>query len=171
VLLAVVILAGPSLFFFKGKNELVIKYVPGVAAGQYTVVVAKNDSPWEETSMKRSGSWLYHLVGYDSTIRSVACYFRSGTMVDDNFGMLYLYEVKTTPRMILPVSTKRLDVMLKTADAKLQRRATRHDASEAITSINYVSEILNSIPDPMHECLFRTEKRRLLDYAASLLTQ
>jgi hypothetical protein len=171
MLVSLAILAGPSLFFFKGKGEVIVKYVPTIAASQYTVVVAKNDSPWEEASMRRSANWFYHLVAYDSTIRALACYFRSGTIVDDNFGMLYLYEIKTNPRMIMPLSIKQLDVMLKTADAKLLSRATKHDVSEAMTLITYVSELLNLIPDPMRECLFRIEKRRLLDYAASLLTR
>ena len=168
LLLTIALVAGPSIFFFKGRSEVIVKYVPAVAAGQYTVVVAKNDSPWEEVSLKRSANWFYHVVAYDSTIRALACYFRSGTIVDDNFGMLYLYEIKTNPRMIMPLSVKQLDIMLKTADAKLQARATAHDVSEAMTLIAYVSELLNSIPDPMHECQFRTEKRRLLDYAAVL---
>jgi hypothetical protein len=168
MLVSVIMLAGPSLFFFKGKNELIVKYVPLLPQSQYTVVAARSNSPWEEAAMRRSANWFYHSVPFDSTIRAVACYFQSGATVDDNFGMLYLYEVKLRPRMILPISLKQLDLMLKTADGKLASKATKHDYGEAMMAIGYVTEILNAIPDPMRECLFRTEKRRLLDYAAEL---
>ncbi len=165
------IFAGPNLFFLKGKNELVVKYTPTIAQGQYTIVYARDGSPWQEVMMKRSTGWFFQIIPYDSTIKTLAIYFKSGTAVDDNFGSLYLYEVKLNPRMIFPISLKHLDQMLKTADAKLLSKATRHDYSEAMTSINYAIEILNLIPDPLYECNFKNEKRRLLDYAQNLLNR
>ncbi len=171
LIFAALIFAGTNLFFLKGKNELVVKYVPTTPQNQYTSVYARNNGPWEEVIMRRSANWFYYIVPYDSTIKLLSIYFKSGATVDDNSGSLYLYEVKLSPRMIFAISLKQLDQMLKSADAKLLSKTTKHDESEATTSINYAMEILNLIPDPIHECILRTEKRRLLDYASSLLTR
>lgn len=170
-IMAAIIFAVPSLFFLKGKNEVIVKYEPGQQANQYTIAYAKNSRPWEEALMKRAGNWFYHTVPYDSATKAIAIYFKSGTILDDNTGMLYLYEVKLSPRMLFPVSLKQLDRMLKVADTKLASQLTRHDVSEAMTSIDYVIEVLNLMPEPMYECSFRTEKRRLLDYANTLKTR
>ncbi len=168
---ATVIFATVNLYFFKGKNELIVQYVPTLEQNKYTLVHAKNGHPWEEINMKRSGNWFYQLIPYDSTIKTIAFYFKSGSIIDDNAGLLYLYEVKLYPKMIFAVSLKQLEQMLRSAEKKLNAQTTKHDISEARTSIDYVREILNQIPDPMYECMFRIEKKRLLDLADDLMSK
>jgi hypothetical protein len=144
ILLALTIFAGMDLYFLKDSSDFLVRIIPETETEQINLYYSFSGSYWDSVSVKRRGQFFDAVITPPAHFDIVGCYAvdDSGN-VDDNDGGLYLYEVKMSPRMIMPISLADLETMLNRARQKITANT---DVDEAIQLLDYVENTLVFIP-------------------------
>jgi hypothetical protein len=144
ILLALLIFSGLDVYFLKGSSNLLVRVVPEVEVQQLTLYYSYAGPIWDSVVVTKEGKFFETALATPPAPRVIGlyCVYEDGT-VDDKYGAPYLYELKTSPKMLMPFSLTDLDVMLSQARKKILS-GTHID--EAITLIDYVAEMLQVVP-------------------------
>jgi hypothetical protein len=113
------------------------------------------------------GTYVDAVITAPEAIRVVGLYAVYGNTADDNNKNLYLYEVKRSPKMLMPFTLVDLDVMLKQARKKVLSGV---HADEGVALLNYILEIAPLVPYIKGSEMEAT-KQRIQTEAAELKVQ
>uniref|UniRef100_A0A7C4TAL5 Uncharacterized protein n=1 Tax=candidate division WOR-3 bacterium TaxID=2052148 RepID=A0A7C4TAL5_UNCW3 len=142
--LIMLIIAGLNLYFLRESADLLVKYLPEKEVAQVIVYYSFSDAHWDSVIAQVKGDCWEAVITSPETLNLVGIYIKyPDGIIDDNKGMLYCYEVKRSPRMILPLSISDLEAVLKQARKKI---AQKKHLDEAITLLEYVDRMLEKIP-------------------------
>ncbi len=139
-----ILTSGMNLYFLKGTSDLLIRFVPSRNTPQVFIYYSFSGAKWDSALVPSSGDFFDLVVSPPEDLRLLGIYVKypEGD-IDDNQGMLYLYEVKRAPRMLLPFSITTLETMIKEARRKIMRQ--RH-IDEAVALLNYAEGVLGVMP-------------------------
>lgn len=144
ILLVLVLLGGMDLYFLKDSSDLLLRIIPETQTEQISLYYSFSDTNWDSVVVKQRGKFFDAVITPPVNLDIVGFYaiYDNGD-VDDNNGYLYLYEVKRSPRMIMPISMAELETILSQAEMKITANV---DIDEAITLLNYVENTLVFLP-------------------------
>jgi len=142
-LLIIALMANLNLYFLKDSPNLLVRIVPEENTDRLTLYYSFAGEKWDSMEVQSYTTHFDAVIAPPETISIVGFYFKYNDRIDDNKGALYLYEVKKSPRMILPFSLNYLETVLKQARKKI---INQNYIDEAITIIDYVEKTLNTIP-------------------------
>lgn len=147
LLLAVALFTGVDLYFLKDSPNLLVRVVPPALVDNIVLYYTFSGEKWDSVSVQGTGKYFDAVIIPPETLNIVGVYFISYANkigdVDNNQGNLYLYEVKKSPRMLMPFSIADLEIVLKQARKKI---VARHHVDEAITLLDYVEGMLKIMP-------------------------
>jgi len=144
LLLAMAVFCGMDLYFVKDSTNLLVRVVPEIQSEQIILYHSFSDANWDSMVIQNTGKFYEAVIKPPDNLNMVGFYIRyaNGT-TEDNEGNLYLYEVKKSPKMIMPFSLSDLEIILNQAKKKID--SGRH-IDEAITLLDYVANILAVLP-------------------------
>ncbi|HEX7321285.1 MAG TPA: hypothetical protein VF399_13125 [bacterium] len=148
ILLAVSLFTSVNLYFLKNSQDLLVRVIPPEGVYEIVLYYSFSGDDWHSRTVQS-----YEGMNFDAAITPpeslsmIGVYYtydvNSVINTDDNKGMLYLYEVKKSPRMLMPFSMDIVEPMLKQARKKID--AQKH-VDEAIALLDYVDAILRVLP-------------------------
>lgn len=140
----ILILGSLQLFFVKDSPDLIIRIIPDRDVNYVTIYFSFSGTTWDTIRIHEADGMLQGMIKSPEAPEVIGFYCRyDNGAIDDNDGHLYLYEVKTSPRMLMPFSYDVLDVMLKQARKKI---ITHTHVDEAITLLDYIDRMLEVVP-------------------------
>ncbi len=144
LLLIATIVAGINLYFVKDSPNLLARAANGVEVENAKFYYSFSGANWDSLGVKRIGQIHEAVITPpgDLNVVGIYCIYGDGR-VDDNDGMLYLFEVKRSPRMILPFSLADMEKILGQARQKIE---SKEHVDEAIQLLDYVGGILLIVP-------------------------
>ncbi len=142
-LLVIPLIAQLNLYFLKDSPNLLVRIKPEIPAQQIILYYSFGNEKWDSVIARSYTTHFDAVVAAPDTINAVGFYFLSDGNLNNNKGNLYLFEVKKSPRMILPLSIEYLETMLKQARKKI---TSQTHMDEGITLVEYVDKILKTIP-------------------------
>jgi hypothetical protein len=144
LLLAFTIFAGLDLYFLKDSSDFLVRIIPETETEQINLYYSFSGSHWDSVSVKKRGQFFDAVITPPVYFDIVGFYaVNDSGNIDDNNGGLYLYEIKMSPRMIMPISLADLETMLNQARQKI---IADTDIDEAIQLLDYVGNTLVFIP-------------------------
>lgn len=143
-LFSLLVFASLQLFFVKDSPDLIIRIIPSIDVQYGTIYYSFKGTDWDTIRIREADGMLQGLIKAPAAPEVIGLYCRyDNGAIDDNNGHLYLYEVKASPRMLMPFSFDALEVMLKQARKKI---ITRTHIDEAITLLDYIERMLEVVP-------------------------
>lgn len=142
-LITIMLVANLNLYFLKDSPNLLVRILPKERVNSLTLYYSFNGEKWDSTEAHFFTTHFDAVIVPPETISIVGFYYKYDGKIDDNSGELYLFEVKKSPRMIMPFSLNYLETVLKQARKKI---ISRTHIDEAITIIDYAEKTLNTIP-------------------------
>ncbi|MGQ9533957.1 MAG: hypothetical protein ACUVTF_01825 [bacterium] len=142
-LITIILLAQLNLFFLKDSPNLLVRISREDITNNLVVYYSFERTKWDSIEAHFLGTHFDAVITPPETVSVAGFYYKYNGTIDDNKGELYLFEVKKSPRMILPLSLNYLDTILKQARKKAMSKT---HIDEAITIIDYVNKTLNIIP-------------------------
>lgn len=142
-LITIMLVANLNLYFLKDSPNLLVRISLKENATSLTLYYSFKSEKWDSTEAHFFTTHFDAVIVPPETISIVGFYYKYNGQIDDNNGALYLFEVKKSPRMIMPFSLNYLETVLKQARKKIINRT---HLDEAITLIDYVEKTLNTIP-------------------------
>jgi hypothetical protein len=144
LLLALTIFAGMDLYFLKDSSDFLVRIIPETRTEHIRLYYSFSGPHWDSLHVEKKGQFFDAVITPPAHFDIVGFYAvdDSGN-VDDNDGGLYLYEVKVSPRMIMPISLTDLETMCNQARQKITANT---DIDEAIQLLDYVENTLVFIP-------------------------
>ncbi len=138
-----VIVANLNLYFLKDSPNLLVKVTPPEPTGRLIIYYSFANEKWDSVEAQSYTTYFGAVIVPPETINIIGCYYSHNNQINDNQGALFLYEVKQSPRMLLPLSLSYLEIVLKQARKKIMGMT---HIDEAITLIDYVEKILQKMP-------------------------
>lgn len=144
LLMAGLVFCGLDVYFVKDSPDLLVRIIPRQQVEQVTLKYSFSGEVWGSTAVERMGQFFEATLQTPPDARIVGLFaiYDDGT-VDDKDGQPFLYEVSTSPRMLMPFSIADLEVVIGQADSKITRRT---HVDEAIMLLDYAAGILNVLP-------------------------
>ncbi len=151
LLLALALVSGLDLFFMKDSPNLLARIVPTAPAAQLTLMYSFQGTNWQEMTLPINGQYVDAVLTAPESLKVIGLYvvYDHGQR-DDNQGKLYLYEIKRSPRFLMPFSLADLETMLGQARKKIKSGI---HADEGMALVDYILEIAPLVP-----CLPGTEQ-------------
>jgi hypothetical protein len=143
ILLTIAMFSGMNLFFLKGSPNLLVRITPVAPTQQVTLFYSFRGSDWDTMNLVDIGQTVDAVITAPESLRVVGLYAVYGNTVDDNKKNLYLYEVKRSPKMLMPFSLADLEAMLKQAKKKVLSGV---HADEGVALLDYILEIAPLVP-------------------------
>lgn len=141
-LITIIMVANLKLYFLKDSPHLLVRISPEKSANSLTLYYSFGGTKWDSTDAHFVTTHFDAVIVPPETISIVGFYYKYNGQIDDNNGAFYIFEVKKSPRMIMPLSLNYLETILKQARKKI---ISRMYLDEAITIIDYVEKTLNNI--------------------------
>ncbi|MEO0141764.1 MAG: hypothetical protein ABIL70_04685 [candidate division WOR-3 bacterium] len=143
-LIWLILISGMNLYFLRNSSDLLVRYFPTRSTQQVFIYYSFCNAQWDSAQVQSGGDFFDLVISPPENLRLVGVYVKypEGD-IDDNQGMLYLYEVKKSPRMLLPFSIKALEKVLTQARKKIINQ--RH-IDEAVALLNYAEGMLEVLP-------------------------
>ncbi len=133
-----------NLYFLKDSPNLLVRFSPLQGAGQPLVYYSFSDTKWDSSTTQATANLYEAVLTTPESLNIVAIYIKyPDGRVDNNNGLLYYYELKKSPRMLLPFSIDDLEKMLRQARKKINQG--KH-IDEALSLLDYVSRMLKILP-------------------------
>jgi hypothetical protein len=167
VLLTIAVFSGMNLFFLKGSPNLLVRITPVVPTNQVTLLYSFRGADWKTMEFVDVGQTVDAVITAPESLRIVGLYAVYGNTIDDNKKNLYLYEVKRSPKMLMPFSLADLEAMLKQARKKI---VSGVHSDEGIALLDYILEIAPLIPY-IKDSEMESTKQRIQGEAAELKVQ
>ena len=143
ILLTIAMFSGMNLFFLKGSPNLLVRITPATPTQQVTLFYSFRGADWDTTNLVDIGQTVDAVITAPESLRVIGLYAVYGNTVDDNKKNLYLYEVKRSPKMLMPFSLSDLEAMLKQAKKKI---ISGVHADEGVALLDYILEIAPFVP-------------------------
>jgi hypothetical protein len=143
ILLTLALFSGLDLFFLKDSPNLLARILPEVPTDQITLFYSFRGTTWDTVNLTDIGKYVDAVIVPPESLRVVGLYAVYGNTVDDNKGNLYLFEVKRSPKMLMPISLSELETMLKQARKKI---TSGIHADEGVALLDYILEIASVMP-------------------------
>jgi hypothetical protein len=143
VLIAVALFTGMDLFFVKDSPNLMARVLPETPTQQITLYYSFQADNWDTMNLRDFGVYADAVIVPPESLRVVGLYAAYGNTVDDNQHKLYLYEVKRSPKMLMPFTLADLQAMLKQAKKKI---ISGTHADEGVALLDYILELAPYIP-------------------------
>jgi len=143
VLIAVALFTGMDLFFVKDSPNLLARILPETPTQQVTLYYSFQGADWDTMNLVDFGAYADAVIVPPESVRVVGLYAAYANTVDDNKNNLYLYEVKRSPKMLMPFALADLKAMLKQARKKI---ISGVHADEGVALLDYILEIAPLIP-------------------------
>ena len=144
LLMAIVLFTGLDLYFLKDSPDLLIRVFPEIQTEQITIYYSFSGANWHSIETRKVGKFFDAIITPAEGLDIVGFYFiYDKGEIDDNDDKLYLYEVKKSPRMIMPISFSDLEIILSQARGKID---SNEHIDEAIQLLDYVGNTLIFIP-------------------------
>ncbi len=135
--------ANLNLYFLKNSPNLLVRVVPTQNVNQLVLYYSFSTEKWDSVDAQSYSTHFDAIIVPPETTTIVGFYFKYDNQIDDNKGLLYLYEIKRSPRMILPFSLDYLETILKQARKKILNQT---HIDEAMTLIDYAEKTLKVLP-------------------------
>ncbi|MGB9720795.1 MAG: hypothetical protein ACPL28_04860 [bacterium] len=132
-----------NLYFLKDSPNLLVRIVPAQNVDRVVLYYSFSTEKWDSVDTQSFTTHFDAVIVPPETTTIVGFYFKCNDQIDDNKGLFYLYEVKRSPRMILPFSLDYLETILKQARKKI---LSQTHIDEAITLIDYAEKTLKVLP-------------------------
>lgn len=144
ILLVLVLFGGMELYFLQDSSDLLARVIPHVQTEQVRLHYSFSGMQWDSTIVSERGRFFDAVITPPTIMNIIGLYavYDNGE-VDDNAGNLYLYEVRYSPRMIMPISITDLGIMFNQAKQKI---ITNTHVDEAITLLDYIEDTLIFLP-------------------------
>jgi hypothetical protein len=137
------LVASLNLYFLKDSPNLLVRLVPEENPEQLTLYYSFATGKWDSMDTRFYTTHFDAVIAPPESANIIGFYFKYNERIDDNQGMLYLYEIKRSPRMILPFSLDYLETVIRQARKKI---SSQTHIDEAITIIDYAEKILKDLP-------------------------
>jgi len=167
VLLTIAVFSGMNLFFLKGSPNLLVRITPVTPTQEVTLFYSFRGSDWDTMYFVDIGQTVDAVITTPESLRVVGLYAVYGNTVDDNKKNLYLYEVKRSPKMLMPFSLIDLEAMLKQARKKI---VSGVHVDEGVALLDYILEIAPFVPY-IKDSEMEATKQRIQGEAAELKVQ
>jgi hypothetical protein len=142
--LTVALLSGLDLFFVKDSPNLLARVEP---AGQAQAIIIKysfSGADWKSVLAEPAGQYYDAVIAPPESLNVVGLFFEDDNgRVYDNSGMLYIYEVRKSPKMLIAISINDIETVLKQARKKI---VLKKHVDEALALLDYAAELLADIP-------------------------
>ncbi|MEO0123027.1 MAG: hypothetical protein ABIL69_03375 [candidate division WOR-3 bacterium] len=142
-LILISFIAQLNLYFLKDSPNLLVRIKLETPAQQIILYYSFGDAKWDSVIAQSYATHFDAVIPAPDTINAVGFYFLYDGKLNNNNGNLYLYEVKKSPRMILPLSIDYLETILKQARKKI---TSQTHIDEGIALVEYVEKTLKTIP-------------------------
>ncbi|MEO0095097.1 MAG: hypothetical protein ABIL46_05950 [candidate division WOR-3 bacterium] len=142
-LILIALLTQVNLYFLKDSPNLLVRIRPNVATQQVVIYYSFINAKWDSVIAQSYNAYFDAVITTPDTVNVIGLFYKYDGVMDDNKGNLYLFEVKKSPRMILPLSLDYLKTVLKQARKKI---TSQTHIDEAITLIDYVEKLLIVFP-------------------------
>jgi hypothetical protein len=143
MILTIAVIGQLNLFFLKNSENLLVRIKPEAGVQQVILYYSFMSSNWDSVNAQAFNTYFDAVITPPETINTIGLYFKQDNRVNDNNGALYIFEVKKSPRMIMPLSLNYLETIVKQARKKIINHI---HIDEAITLIDYAEKILKSFP-------------------------
>jgi hypothetical protein len=143
-IVTLVLFMSMDLFFLKDSPDLLVRLEPNNQSQQATVFYSYHNTAWDTVVVQRDNHSYHAILKAPDSLEVVGLYvvYDNGDF-DNNNEALYLYEVRKSPKMLMPISLTQIELMIKSARKKIL--AGIH-VSEAITLLDYVDHMLKIMP-------------------------
>ncbi len=141
--LLLLIIGQLSLYFLKNSPDLLVRIKPEIPTQEVILYYNFGNTKWDSTSARSYITYFDAIIPLPETSDVAGFYFLTDGRVNNNKGELFLFEIKKSPRSILPLSLDYLDLMLQQARKKVINRIY---IDEAIALIDYVERTLKMVP-------------------------
>jgi hypothetical protein len=142
-LILIPLIAHLNLYFLKDSPNLLVRINPDTPAQQIILYYRFGSEKWDSVITQSYTTYFDAVITAADTVNLVGFYFLSDGKLYNNNGALYLFEVKKSPRMILPLSIEYLEIMLKQARKKI---ISQTYIDEGIALLEYLERTLKTIP-------------------------
>jgi len=144
LILAITICAGLDLYFLKDSPDLLVRITPEVQTEKVTLYYSFSDTNWDSMVVEQQGQFFDAIVRSPDTLNLIGIYYvYDNGDVEDNNGLLYLYEIKIFPKMLMPFAMSDLEVVIEQAKKKILSGV---HVDEAVMLLDYVDNILAVVP-------------------------
>jgi hypothetical protein len=144
LLMAIVLFSGLDLYFLKDSPDLLVRVFPEMQTEQITIYYSFSGANWHSIQARKVGKFFDAVMSPVEGLDIVGFYaVYDNDKIDNNDGKLYLYEIKKSPRMIMPISFSDLEVILSQAKRKID---SNEHIDEAIQLLEYVGNTLIFVP-------------------------
>lgn len=144
VFMTIVLISGMELYFVENSPDLLVKVSPSIETQQVTVCYSFHTIMWDTVVATLDQNKYTAVIHTPDSLKVIGMYcLYDNAAIDDNSGLLYLYEVSTSPRFLYRFSLENLGTML--AQAKKKVLSKTH-VDEAVLVLEYVRSILGVVP-------------------------
>ncbi len=143
LLLIITVFCGVDVYFLKDSPNLLVRILPQAESRQVVLYYSFNDTTWDSTQVEKKGKFYDAIIVPRDTLNILGLYVRCDSIIDDNQGELYYYEIRLFPKMILPFSAADLERMIGQARNKI---ISGQYKDEGITLLEYISRVLKFMP-------------------------
>jgi len=142
-LLLISLITQLNLYFLKDSPNLLVRIKVENYVQQIILYYSFGDAKWDSVIAQSYTTHFDAVIAAPDTINAIGFYFLSDGKLNNNNGNLYLFEVKKSPRMILPLSIDYLETMLTQARKKIKSQI---HTDEGIALLEYLEKTLKMIP-------------------------
>jgi|UniRef100_A0A7C6AEX3 hypothetical protein len=142
-LLLIPLITQLNLYFLKDSPHLLVRIKAENPVQQVILYYSFGDEKWDSVVAQSYKTHFDAVIAAPDTINVIGFYFVGDGKLNNNNGNLYLFEVKKSPRMILPLSIDYLETILKQARKKI---ISQTHTDEGIALVDYVEKTLKTIP-------------------------
>lgn len=133
-----------EVFFLKDSPDLMVRIVPDAKSELIQLHYSFKGTSWDTMNLLVNNGIFEGRIRFPEDIKIFGAYFvYPDGRIDDNKGDLYLYEISTFPRMILPFSIAQLEKMVNQAKNKIAKRT---HVDEAVMLLDYVGDMIDVLP-------------------------
>jgi len=143
-ILSLLLFSGLNLYFLKDSSDLLVKIQPSIGAEELILYYSFSGTDWDSVEVSDETGEFVTVLKSPEELNVVGLYFvyKDGA-IDDNNGELYLFEVKKSPRFLLPFSLNDLEVMIGQARKKI---VSGSHVDEAVMLLDYIDQMLKIVP-------------------------
>lgn len=143
LILSVILTSGVNLFFLKDSPDLLARIVPPVPSASVILNYSFAGDNWRACTLQSTTGVFDAVIAPPESIGIIGMYYSFDAGNDDNKGMLFIYEVKKSPRMMMPFTVD--DLSRVTAQARKKITGRQHvDEAEAL--LDYAEKMLKMLP-------------------------
>jgi hypothetical protein len=143
-LLIIALFGSVDLYFLENSPDLLVRIVPQMESENVTLYYSFSGTQWDSIPLEQRGRFVDVTLPTPANVSVIGLYARYASgLIDDDNGEPYTYEVKLSPRMLMPFSLVDLEVMTELARKKIMSNI---HVDEAITVLTYVRGMLDVVP-------------------------